>query len=393
MQTAIRDTLYQVLILDRDPALGRGARLQASIEARARDLGLDPGQAFLFTDAEGAQSLRGNAPWVTVVFGGLHADPAMDLLVKSLVENGRFVLPVVPTTDNFPAQVPPALRPINAFSLNPADTTLTDVAARVFEEFRLLRHERKVFISYRRDESRAVALQLFQHLEERGFSPFLDTHRITTGVDFQESLMDELSDADVVVMLDTPRITESHWAMEEIRRAGHLGVGILQVLWPIYTRSEVSSLADPLYLDPPDFEDLQGRDPDQHSRLTLAACDRLTVAIENLRARSFAARRTRVIEELHAGARAAGIPIVERLGSHIEVQLPRGTAYVIPVVGHPSAMHCNTAHIDFQSTVKEIVLLHDTLGAHPRRLLHLSWLNEHLPVRTVARDRVAAWMR
>src|SRR3546814_3711382 len=83
----------------------------------------------------------------------------------------------------------------------------------------LLRRQRRVFVSYRRVESRAAALQLPDLLASRGFDVFLDTHDIRPGEPFQDVLWHRLVDSGVSVMLDTPTYFDSRWSRKEIGRA------------------------------------------------------------------------------------------------------------------------------------------------------------------------------
>jgi hypothetical protein len=392
MLSAAPPTRYQILLLAADSSSPWPAALRATLELRARDLGLDPSTDLHFAEAIDAPSLLRNAPWVTVYFGGPTHNPAFDPLLKELVADGRFVLPVVPSTDHYTAQVPAALHPINGIGLDPLDPTLEAVAARVLEELRLLRARRKVFVSYRRAESRAVAIQLFHRLDERGFRPFLDTHRVAPGADFQAVLMDDLADAEVVVLLDTPRTLDSPWVALEIERASHLAIGVLQVVWPDHDRDGVTDLALPIYLEHSDLIAPPAGAPAHAAELTPAALDDLVTQVERVRARNLAARRTRLIEELCREARARSIELSLYPGRHLELRLPSGEVRVVPVLGHPSAEHYHMAFDDHGSTGGEVVLLHDTRGALLRRRDHLRWLDGYLPVKSLPREDVVRWL-
>jgi hypothetical protein len=63
--------------------------------------------------------------------------------------------------------------------------------------------DRRVFISYRRQDTEAMAVQLFQRLSQRNYSVFLDTVSIQPGVDFQQQLFEHLADKTMVVMLES----------------------------------------------------------------------------------------------------------------------------------------------------------------------------------------------
>jgi hypothetical protein len=104
-----------------------------------------------------------------------------------------------------------------------------------FENFRLLRSERRLFISYRRVESQGIAIQLYEALDALGFDVFLDTHGVPPATDFQSVLWHRLADSDVVVLLDTPDFRTSRWTVQELARANATSLQILHLLWPGWT--------------------------------------------------------------------------------------------------------------------------------------------------------------
>lgn len=394
MRTAPLEAPYQVLLLAGQSSSRLPRRLRDTLRARARDLGLDPDTHFRFANAREAPVLRRNAPWVTVYFGGAPRITTHDALVHDLLHDGRFVLPVVRSLADYPAKVPPALAPINGMLLRAEDRDLEDVAARVLEEFRLVRSSRRVFVSYRRTESRAAALQLFHRLEERGFTPFLDTHRVPTGTAFQAVLMDELANVDVVVFLDTPDARTSQWVREELERAGHLGIGMVQLVWPGHIRGPESDLAVPVLLDRADFSTPAPASLNAQSEFVPDALEAIVTHIERVRARNLAARRARLVETFCKTASDQKVPFTHHPGSYIDLQRAGGHTRVIPVLGHPRSVHFEQAHAARgRSRSLRMVLLHDTLGALPRRLQHLRWLSSYLPVQTLAGCEAARWLR
>jgi hypothetical protein len=93
----------------------------------------------------------------------------------------------------------------------------------------LLPRQRRVFVSYRRDEARQAALQMFDALSSRHFYVFLDTHGITPAEDFQAMLWHRLCDSDVLLMLDTPNYFEGRWTSAEFGRALAKGISVLRI--------------------------------------------------------------------------------------------------------------------------------------------------------------------
>ena len=80
--------------------------------------------------------------------------------------------------NNVSAELPECLRPINAMALAPGDSSLAKPVGAALQCLGLLPAQRRVFVSYRRNESRDAAVQLFEELSARQFDVFLDTHSV-----------------------------------------------------------------------------------------------------------------------------------------------------------------------------------------------------------------------
>lgn len=162
-----------------------------------------------------------------VFFGGLGADhPSL----PSLLRSGVPVVPVVSDLCEVATNVPEILRPLNCLSY--ANGGAKRVATALLECAGLLPKQRRVFVSYRRDEARQAALQMFDALSARHFDVFLDTHSIAPAEDFQTMLWHRLCDSDVLLMLDTPDYFNSRWTAAEFGRALAKGISVLRVGWP-----------------------------------------------------------------------------------------------------------------------------------------------------------------
>ena len=83
----------------------------------------------------------------------------------------------------------------------------------------------RVFISYRWDETGAVAQQLFDALSHQQFDVYLDRFRTNPGTDFLERIRFELADKVCVLLLDSQHVGKSVWVRGEyaFARAYKLG--------------------------------------------------------------------------------------------------------------------------------------------------------------------------
>ena len=179
-----------------------GIELRATLERRLGDLGVDLAASVSFLDAASFGQRDPKSPIAGVYFGGPSQSPADTGTVEQLLALPAVLIPVVETLEGYSKLVPEQLGPINGCQLEPADPALESIANLVLEALSLLRQSRRLFISYRRIESRGVALQLYSLLDERGFDVFLDTHGVRPGEPFQEILWQRLADSDVVVLLE-----------------------------------------------------------------------------------------------------------------------------------------------------------------------------------------------
>jgi hypothetical protein len=390
---------YQVVLLEPGrqdvPGGGHAARLRATLEHRLSTLGLHPDTALRVLDETSFHERDKFLPLAAVYFGGPRQDARTTAILEQLRADGLFVLPVVPSLAQYMAHVPPVLAPINGEQLRPADPALEHVAARVLEELRLLRSRRSVFISYKRDESHGVALQLYQALDALSFDVFLDTHSIRRGEEFQPMLWDRMGDADLLILLDTPKAFTSTWVEQEVARAHNLALGVLQLIWPApHQRTPGTELCEPILLQPGNF---LGAPAEASSTLTPELLEDIVAQAEAARARSLASRRTRVVTEFCKQAEAEKLEVVVQHTGHLELQHPtHGFTHIFPLVGHPDAVslqELSEACTKVGPPAPRGCLVYDPLGIWPGKDTHLRWLNEFLPAKSLAITEVLKWLR
>jgi len=381
---------YQVAIIAGRPT-PKTATLRKTLTGACVQLGLPP-SVLHFLDETTVALADASLPLTGVYFGGTGTSPASETAVRLLRDRDAAILPVVSSLDDFTRKVPPGLHELNGFAPDSADTSLAAVANYVLQQLGLERRERMAFISYKRTESRHAALQIYHGLDDRSWGAFLDTHSISPGVKFQDTLWDKMASADVLLLLDTPGVLASRWVQEELAHAHDLGMGVLQIIWPTHTRLPGTEFCEPEYLDAGDLVGSPSRTGG--ARLRSAALRRIMAAIERVRARALAARRNRIVREFCASAAATGRTVTVQPGGEIEVRDGRRRAYCfIPVIGHPNSAHIHDASSRADEKQERLLVLYDAAGALPRRLEHLRWLNRHLPVATLPVHESYGWLR
>ena len=164
---------------------------------------------------------------VATFFG---AEGASDAPLDYVLRTRTPVLPIVSTQLRVTAELPERLRALSCLFYDVHGALRVSTA--ILECLGLLPRQRRVFVSYRRDEARSTAVQFFNELSSRLFDVFLDTHGIAPADDFQAVLWHRLCDSDVLVMLDTPQYFESRWTSAEFGRALAKDISVLRVGWP-----------------------------------------------------------------------------------------------------------------------------------------------------------------
>lgn len=378
-------SLYELAILG-DATAGERDRLTAALRTLIEDFDLTLGDDVLIHDGTTVLARDKHAAFAAAYFGG---DDLTDLgTALSLVQASAPLIPTVAADGDFGSQIPDFLQAANGLRRRADDPNMIELAGSILECVGLLRRQRRVFVSYRRLEARAAALQLHDLLAARGFDVFLDTHDIRPGDPFQDVLWHRLVDSEVMVMLDTPGYFDSRWTRQEIGRARAKDIQVLRVIWPEHAPSKLTDLAETVYLNP---AELGGPD----GPLAPAVADNIVLQVERLRSRSIAARYLSITGKLRADVEKIGAA-VEGVGAHraIAVRLLDGRRiWAYPIVGIPTAEILNeVADKARRADQQEMpVLVYDHVGIRDTCSAHLRWLDEQ--IRTVRALKVseAGW--
>ncbi len=371
--------LYEIAVLGL-PAEHQKSELSNCISQMIKPFGLCLGDEFSLTTADANFRSSQRTPAVIAFFGA--ADIAEEGL-EALRRTGIPILPIVSAEGRFATEVPLQLQALNGLAYSPNKPER--IAAALLESLGLLPRQRRVFLSYRREEARQAALQLFDSLSARVFDVFLDTHRVGSAEDFQAVLWHRLCDSDVLVMLDTTSYFDSRWTSAEFGRALAKGISVLRVGWPSVVASPRASTASRVDLDVKDIDASSGR-------LTDDAVDRICRQLELVRAQSHAIRHLNLFSKIKQGVECIGGSIIG-VGIHnaAHVALPDKREVVIyPVVGVPTSMTLNDA-ID-QADGRAAGVAYDHIGLDKRWVEHLEWLGENIKSAHWVRATEAAWI-
>lgn len=291
------------------------------------------------------------------------------------------ILPVATTSGAVAAEVPQSLRAINCLFLDTAP--LERIFSALLECVGLLPRQRRVFLSYRRAETTAAAVQLFAELSARQFDVFLDTHSIGAGVDFQEQLWHQLSDVDVLLMLESPGYFASRWTDAEYGRALAKGIGVLKVQWPDATPCATTSTASRV--------ELMAADLQADGQFIDAAMQRVCHQLEVVRCLSHAVRMMSLMESVRGAiAQIEGRVDAVGPGRMMQVTLRNGRQISVqPTLGVPTAVTMQETLI--RAGHDNCAVVYNHYGMMKRWQEHLDWLARRVGGSRWIRQSDAAW--
>ena len=342
---------------------------------------------------EQLDSYKGNQPTFIIYFGNENGDFEDLAEIEMLLKDGNIVLPIF--FNSFSQEIPKILS--NQNGLKYTEYHKDKIVDLVLESFGKLRSSRKVFISYKRDESTSVAIQLYEALEKHNFDVFLDTHSIKQGEPFQDELWHRMTDCDVILLLNTPKFLESEWCEKEIAEASVKQIGIIQAIWPNHKLERMAEICFPYTLSESNF--LRGiYDNKDTSKLNDETINNLVNQVESIRARNLASRQDNLITEFLNSARKYGKNVTIQPERFITEDIDNNKRRIfIPSVGIPQSFDCNTSS-ELKKEIKEysveeVYLIYDDVRIREKWLNHLSYLNEYLDVKTIKKQEFDLWLQ
>lgn len=394
------DYKYQLLILGTD--VPEKFQILKKLFENLKDLGL-PKDIIKIIEAENVhKDYLGNQPAFALYFGDKEGNHKHLDITEKLLKDGTMILPIFfgnPEDSAFSKEIPTILYNQNGMQFKSNETDR--IANIILESFELLRNTRKIFISYRRNESTSVAIQLYEAFESYNYDVFLDTHSIGKGEPFQDELWHRMTDCDVIVLLNTPKFLESHWCKEEFAEAGTKQIGLVQLVWPNHEIKKIDSgshISYPLQLKEADFVDNIYNNKDK-SKLVEITVEEIIQKIESVRARNLASRQDNLITDFRNIAKDCGRDITVQPEKFLTEDLPSGKRNIyIPTIGIPQSTSCQSAEIRHELEVNKNVsirLIYDDLRIRDRWLKHLDWLNDNFKkdILTLKKQDFKSWLQ
>ena len=312
-------------------------------------------------------------------------------ILEILMANGDAIIPVFFHDGAFNDEIPEVIQKMNGklYKTENVDSFVNYA----LESLRLMRENRKLFISYRRTDSTPVANQLFDALVRNNYDAFLDAYSIGAARNFQEELHHRLSDCDVLIQLYTKDFKGSDWCKEEITIANQKQIGVVELVWPDMKLDVHNHLCEPILLKSDDF--LDGY-KDSHSMLTEDAITAICKKVESVRARNMAARQDNLVGEFIRESQNVGRTLIQEYKYLVERKDDNEVNVFIPAVGVPQSYDCYSALLFkelLHNPQTKIHLIYDDLRVKKKWIEHLDWLNSSLEVKTIKKKEFAIWLQ
>ena len=201
------------------------------------------------------------------------------------------------------AHVPTEWRGINVcfWTRSPVETVWA-----VLQRAGLAPEESRLFISYARRDTTPVADQLFAAMTEAGYDVFLDRCSVPVGVQFQERLMQDLSDKAMVVLLNSASVAQSHWVEEEIAIIKTYRLGLLELRFPDGIERKDIDPDLTTKLEKKDLEPAGAHYAAGETKLSDSSLSSIVDRIKDTHGRALHRRRYELIDNFAAALAAAG---------------------------------------------------------------------------------------
>ena len=232
----------------------------------------------------------------TVIYLGSvagHDDKKVRQALRDAMDSQFSILPIVRKSDPgaISKKLPKEIALVNAADWENENERNLALAS-LLRMLGLVEDDRKVFLSYRRDESASIAIQLHTKLVQAQFDVFLDRFAIPPGDKFQERLDEYLGDMAFVVLLESPGLRDSKWVQHEIAYAHSHRIKVLALTLPDVDDSKLTPSIDDAFRTRLTKNDLS------NGELTTRCVQKILEEIELAHARAIRRRREQTLGSL-----------------------------------------------------------------------------------------------
>ena len=211
------------------------------------------------------------------------------------------VLPLAREYDEIEEVIPAVIRRLSAIRWNGEP----EPELAVLRLLGIVESDRRLFLSYRRVETSALAIQLRRALSERTYDVFLDRFSVPPGDDFQQRINIELADKAFLLVLESESAIGSEWVQHEVIYALSHHIGVLALTIPGTSTDQQFEVIDDAFRVRLDADDLE-EPAAQVGQLKAESLDRVLGEIELRYAREARRRRVQLLAAAGDFLRQAG---------------------------------------------------------------------------------------
>lgn len=208
IEVCSNDETFRASVIDAITAAADEARLAGLVEVAAHD------------------HSRLSPTVVLVAASNSDSQEPLASCVDDAIEGGQPIVPVIDDSIHWQGRLPEALSPMNAVSMADARR-----GTKILEAAGVMVPLRGVFLSHRRSDGAAMALQLAGELRKYGIGTFVDVLDIQPSAAVQQSILEALDQLACVVLLESPDAIGSWWVAREVVYAQQRHLGTLSLCW------------------------------------------------------------------------------------------------------------------------------------------------------------------
>ncbi len=370
----------------------RRVELAAQLRDRTGALA-ESGERFDVIDQSAVAALDAKPDAVAIVFCRKGMSGPEIAAIAACRQRSIPIIPVVARLTEFTDVAPDEVKNFNGFELadspnaNELAADVAELTGLTLESLGLQRTKRKIFISYARRDASVVAQQLSDAFTARWYSVFLDTVSIRPGAVFQEELLQELADSDVVVLLNSPDVKDRPYVQQEIAFADQAGVGGVQVVWPDEKPLNECGYFSPVLLDRTKVTMLNGA----VQSLMPAGVLEVVRRVANLRTSLQELREDKIVKPIRDYAQNRGWTAVRYLGRHIELRKGHDRIQLDVALGVPTSLDLERTFKAAHPCPPAGRLVYDPLGITNRQAAHLDFFRSELKLQFLDPKNTLQW--
>ncbi len=367
----------------------RATQLAEAVGEELSEVGLHSTVSVVVTESKPTAT----GPIVGACLGSPAAptDTDLDDRIRSALAATTVVIPVVDDLAEYAENVPPSLVSANGFEWREAEDS-RKLARILLEDLGIEERNRRVFISHKRDDGLGAAEQLHDHLSHVGFRPFIDRFDIRSGERVQDRIADALEDHAFLLLLETPLAHKSKWVFDELNYALSHTMGTLILRWPGSpppVPSGSPGIPRLQVLNSDLVKDLHGYDT-----FTEPGLDKVVAAVEAGHANALVRRRTMLIGDIEAAAKAAGCTSCRPLPRwRLWVEGATGSTLVGVTPRLPTAidLHELDRARDDEDVNAAALLVHSARDLRSAQREHLDWVTGSRDLAIAPQNAIGGW--